>query len=275
MLAEADVRATSRASFAFGEVRIAFESADLVWLSYVDRRYGSFGCEPSGDSFVIRFEPDATALPEGLETPLAAHIEAVDCAPSALGYRVKTATSTCEIDLRSRRALLRGPAAMYPLDNLLRHLLPLLWEEGVIVHSALVGDGAGGGFLACGPSGAGKSTLADIARGRAFSDELAAVRLDGREATSIALPFWNARRGSVHLRAVLHLRHASSHRLDWLRPEAAVRRLAPQVLWPVWDESAMARSFGYLTEIAERVPAFELGFRPTEDVWDFIDEELS
>src|SRR5262245_59748080 len=275
MLAEADVRAISRASFAFGELRVVFESADLVWLSYVERRYGSFACEPGTESFVVRFEPEETALPAGLPTPLAAHIEAVDCSTYARGYRVKTATSTCEIDIHSRHALLRGPSAMYPLDNLLRHLLPLLWEDGIIVHSALIGDHASGGFLACGPSGAGKSTLADIAGGRALSDELAAIRLGGRQAMSIALPFWNARRGTVHLRAVIHLRHASSHRLDPIRPEAALRRLAPQVLWPVWDERAMARSFGYLTEIAESVPAFELGFRPTEDVFDFIDKELS
>jgi hypothetical protein len=73
----------------------------------------------------------------------------------------------------------------------------------------------------------------------------------------------------------LHLEHGARHRLEPLRPEDALRRLATQVLWPVWDEAAMARSFAFLTELAEKVPAFDFSFAPTEDVWDFIDKEVS
>jgi energy-coupling factor transporter ATP-binding protein EcfA2 len=155
------------------------------------------------------------------------------------------------------------------------HLLPLLWEEGLLVHSALVADDAGSGVLACGPSGAGKSTLARLARGRALSDELAAVKLEGRQPISVALPFWESRPGRARLRAVLHIGHGTHHRLEPLLPEEALRRLATLILWPVWNESAMARSFAYLTEIVETVPAFDLSFAPTGDVWDFIDKEVS
>jgi len=275
MLEVAEERGVSQASFAFGEVHIRFESADRTWLSYLDRRYRSFSVEPRSESFVVSFEPTSAPLPTNLVTPLAAHLEAVHCEPTANGYRVRTETSQCEIDLRSRRAILRGPSAMYPLDNVLRHLLPVLWEEGLIIHSALVADGAGSGVLACGPSGAGKSTLARLARGRALSDELAAVRLEHGRAMSIALPFWESRPGRARLRAILHLEHGARHRLEPLRPEDALRRLATQVLWPVWNGVAMARSFAYLTEMVERVPAFDFSFAPTADAWDFIDKEVS
>jgi hypothetical protein len=275
MLEVAEERGISQASFAFGEVRLRFESEDRTWLSYLDRRYRNFSVEPGSESFVVSFEPTSAPLPTNLVTPLAAHLEAVHCEPTPAGYRVRTETSQCEIDLRSRRAILRGPSAMYPLDNVLRHLLPLLWEEGLIVHSALVADDAGSGVLACGPSGAGKSTLARLAHGRALSDELAAVKLADGRAISIALPFWESRPGRVRLRAILHLGHRDSHRLEPLRPEDALRRLATQVLWPVWNEAAMARSFAYLTELAERAPAFDLSFAPTADVWNFIDKEVS
>jgi len=271
----AEDREVSQASFAFGEVCIKFESADRTWLSYLDRRYRNFSVASRSESFVVRFEPTSAPLPPSLLTPLAAHLEAVHCEPKASGYRVRTETSQCEIDLRSRRAILRGPSAMYPLDNVLRHLLPLLWEEGLLVHSALVADAAGSGVLACGPSGAGKSTLAKLAHGRALSDELSAVKLEERGAISLALPFWVSRPGRAHLRAILHLEHGARHRLEPLRPEDALRRLATQVLWPVWDEAAMARSFAFLTELAEKVPAFDFSFAPTEDVWDFIDKEVS
>jgi hypothetical protein len=275
MLEVVEEREVSQASFAFGEVCIKFESADRTWLSYLDRRYRNFSVASRSESFVVRFEPTSAPLPQSLLTPLAAHLEAVHCEPKASGYRVRTETSQCEIDLRSRRAILRGPSAMYPLDNVLRHLLPLLWEEGLLVHSALVADAAGSGVLACGPSGAGKSTLARLARGRALSDELAAVKLGERQTIAVALPFWESRPGRARLRAILHLEHGARHRLEPLAPKDALRRLATQVLWPVWDEPAMARSFAYLTDLAEAVPAFDLSFAPTGDVWDFIDKEVS
>jgi hypothetical protein len=90
-----------------------------------------------------------------------------------------------------------------------------------------------------------------------------------------SLPFWESRPGRARLRAVLHIGHGTRHRLEPLRPEEALRRLATLILWPVWNESAMARSFVYLTEIVETVPAFDLSFAPTGDVWDFIDKEVS
>ncbi len=275
MLEVAEERGISQASFAFGEIHLRFESVDRTWLSYLDRRYRNFSSEPRSESFVFSFEPASIALPANLVTPLAPYLEAVHCAPAPDGYRVRTETSSCEIDLRSRRAILRGPSAMYPLDNVLRHLLPLLWKEGLLVHCALVADNEGKGVVACGPSGAGKSTIARLAHGRALSDELAAVRLGSGGALGIALPFWESRPGNARLRAVLHLRHGARHRIERLHPGEALRRLTSQVLWPVWDETAMARSFTYLTELAETVPAFDLSFAPTGDVWDFIDKEVS
>jgi hypothetical protein len=275
MLEVAEEIELSQASFAFGEIQLRFESADRTWLAYLDRRYGRFSVPPRAGSFVVRFEPTAAPLPPDLVTPLAAYLEAVHCAPAVEGYRVTTETSECEIDMRSRRARLQGPAALYPLDNVLRHLLPLLWDEGLIVHSALVASEDGSGVLACGPSGAGKSTIARLAGERALSDELAAVRIEPGGAASIALPFWESRPGSARLRAVLHLGHGVAHRLERLRPEQALRRLASQILWPVWDEGAMARWFAYLAALAETVPAFDLSFAPAGDVWDFIDKEVS
>jgi hypothetical protein len=275
MLEVAEKSRISQASFAFGELELAFESSDRTWLSYLDRRYRKFSVEPGSESFAVSFEATSAALPSSLVTPLAAYVEAVHCEQVPGGYRVKTETSQCEIDLRARRAVLRGPKALYPLDNVLRHLLPLLWEDGLIVHSALVADGDGGSVLACGPSGAGKSTLARLASGRALSDELAAVKLEAGGAVAVALPFWESRPGRARLRAILSVGHGTRHRLEPLRPEEALRRLATQVLWPVWDERAMARSFAYLTEIAERVPAFDLSFAPAADVWDFIDKGVS
>jgi hypothetical protein len=36
----------------------------------------------------------------------------------------------------------------------------------------------------------------------------------------------------------------------------------------------MARVFACLAELATEVPAYDLSFVPSEDVWSFIDEEV-
>jgi hypothetical protein len=267
--------AVPHSSFAFGEIHLRFESVSRTWLSYLDRRYGRFAEPSREDSFVVRFEPTSGSMPHGLVTPLAAHLESVRCEPVESGYRVRTDTSGCDIDLQSGRATLWGPPAMYPLDNVLRHLLPLLCESGLLVHSALVTDSDGRGILASGPSGAGKSTIARLARGRALADELAAVDLMEAAPTAVALPFWESRPGRARLRAILHIGHGNRHRVKALRPEEALRRLSGEVLWPVWSEAAMARSFSFLADMTETVPAYDLEFSPASDVWEFVEKEIS
>jgi hypothetical protein len=74
---------------------------------------------------------------------------------------------------------------------------------------------------------------------------------------------------------VLHLRHADRHRLARISSEESLKRLVSQTLWPIWSEEAMTRVFSCLAELATGVPAYELSFAPREDVWSFVDEEVS
>jgi hypothetical protein len=266
--------ARETATFAFGEKRLVFESIDKDWLGYLDRRYGAFRTEPAAEpAFVVSFEPDGPA-PPALVTPLAAYLEPLRWHRTPDGFHLATDTSSCDVDWAARRARLRGPTAMYPLDNLLRHLLPLVFEEGILLHSALLRSTEGDGLVACGPSGAGKSTLAELASEHALCDELSAVELDQEGVTATALPYWQSRPGRAPLRALLFLRQGSRHRAEPLPREKALRRLATQVLWPVWDEGAMKRSFAHTTSLLERVPAFELTFARRADVWEFLEKEV-
>jgi hypothetical protein len=262
------------ARFSFGENAISFASADVDWLGLLETRYREFRDASASACFTVRFEPTAVAFPPDLEGPLAVHQEELRCRRTPAGFRVDTETSSCDIDLIGREAVLRGPAAMYPLDNLLRYLLPLLWKDGVIVHAAALLARDGGGLIASGASGAGKSTLARLASGQSLCDELAAIRVEGERPGVVSLPFWESRPGRAGLRAILLLEHGERHRLEPLRPEAALRRLATHILWPVWDETAMARSFAHLARLVEAVPAFVFHFAPRPDALRFLEEEL-
>jgi hypothetical protein len=264
-------------SYDFGEIPFTFESDDEAWLALLERRYRAFRAirAHTGPSvFTVRFESTRAPAPAELVTPLATHLEALETRKTPGGFRVSSETTSCDVDLLSRKAELRGPSAMYPLDNLLRHLLPLIWNEGVLVHGAFLTRSSGGGLLAGGPSGAGKSTLCRLASDHALCDELTAVRVESEGSHLISLPFWESRPGRAPLDAMIFLSHGAPHRLAPLSPERALRRLVPLVLWPVWDEGAMASAFAHVARLSESRPAFELAFAPRPDVWEFIDKEV-
>ena len=258
------------ASYQFGETSFIFESSDRTWLGYLDKRYDAFRSTSSQNTFVLGFESTTEWIPEGMTSPLATHVEAHHIEPRPNGFLVRTATVSASVDLEARRAMLRGPRAAYPLDNLLRYLLPALSEQGVLFHSAAIE-----GIIACGPSGAGKSTLASLAGKHALCDELCAVRGNAEghyRATS--LPYWQARPGSTPLQAVLLLRHATRDQLTRVSTSEALRRLSTATLWPVEIWSAMERALDQLSGLVQSVPVFELAFAKDPSAWDFIEEHV-
>jgi hypothetical protein len=98
--------------------------------------------------------------------------------------------------------------------------------------------------------------------------------MDGGAPVVVSLPFWNSRPGSAALRAILLLEHGDDHRLEPLSPGGALRRLSTQILWPVWNETAMARTFAHLSRLVESVPAFVFSFAPRPDAISFLEEEI-
>lgn len=260
-------------TYRFGSTSIAFDSRDQTWLSFLGERYASFRDRNPHDVFRLHFECTAPSAPDGLTSPLSTYVEAPTIDTNAHGFTATTATTFADVDLDARRARLRGPRALYPVDNLFRHLLPALGEQGVLVHGAALAK-RGRGVLACGPSGAGKSTLARLAGERALCDELAAVYADDDGYRLESLPFWNARPGSADLTAILLLHHGREHRAEPVPRANALRRITQQVLWPVELPVAMDRALGHVASLVAAVPVFELWFRPEPNVWGFIEEQF-
>ena len=105
-------------SYRFGNTSLAFESSDGTWLSYLSERYSSFQDHDPRNVFVVHFECTGLHRPEGLTSPLSTYVETPIIESNDTGFTAKTATTFADVNLDTRRAHLRGPRALYPVDNL-------------------------------------------------------------------------------------------------------------------------------------------------------------
>jgi len=199
----------------------------------------------------------------------AAALEAPVVQVAGGSFRLVGMGVTAEVNLGERRAHLAIPPSPHALAVVLRHLLPVAVEDGLVFHAALLAGGDRA-WLCCGPSGAGKSTLARLLPAHARCDEMAAARFVGGEWHGEALPFWRSRPGRVPLHAVYLLRHGECHRRRRVDPRLALRQLSEHVLWPTGSPAATDRALGLLCDMVEQVPVFDLEFLPRPDVLEVL-----
>ncbi len=257
--------------FDFGGLRVSVDSESQRFLGLVRERYGAFACRRTADwKAVYRLTdervPTAEFLAQARQQPLGSHRE---------GPRLRLTAPAVEMELDTARrtAELAGPLATFAVDRLIQ----ALWYEtrrGLILHAAALSDGERG-WVAGGPSGCGKSTLAGLLPEHALCDEYVGVSLDGERPRLGALPFWRSRRGTADLADIYLLRHGQRDRRRRLTAGEAFARLRKEVLWPTFDGQAMRRAFDDLAELLDRVPIWELSFRPRPEVWNVIRREAA
>jgi len=188
-------------------------------------------------------------------------------------YAVDGGTFRGEWDRAAGEVEIRGPLATYPVDRLIEVMVYAVKDRVLILHAAALVF-AGRGFICCGPSGSGKSTLAGLFPDNALCDEHAAVRLDGQADLLSSLPFWKGRRGTTPLEAIYLLEHATKNRRRRLSAREAATRLRPQVIWPAFGRDNLRRAFDTFCGLIERVPVWELGFRPEQSVRSVLTGEV-
>lgn len=252
-------------------LRFLLRGDDPAWHRRILARYEGFLATSGAGAFVIDAAITCGADPADVaaerDTPPAA---TWSCERLAL----RAATFSAEADLGAGRGAVAGPALAYPVDALLRLLVAALLDDGLLVHAALLVDGDRA-WLAAGPSGSGKSTLAALLPEHAAADELAAVRLGpGDGPLGCGLPFWRGRARQAPLAGIYVLRHAATCARARLTPREAMRRLAPEVVWPLGPCGAVDRRLGVLARLVDRVPVWDLGFRPEREVWSTIAREI-
>ena len=167
----------------------------------------------------------------------------------------------------------------YPLDELfLIHLLAA--GRGVEVHACGVVDSSGQGYLFAGQSGAGKTTMARLwqktegAGGAGglmiLSDDRIVLRYQAGRFWMYGTPWHGEAELSFPARAPLKgvylLRHGTSNRLVALRRSATVARLVACSFPLFYHTSGLDFTLGFLDQLVEAVPCYELSFTPDERV---------
>jgi hypothetical protein len=167
----------------------------------------------------------------------------------------------------------------YPLDELLLiHLLAA--GRGVEVHACGVVDSSGQGYLFAGQSGAGKTTMARLWQkadeaGEAgglmiLSDDRIVLRYEAGRFWMYGTP-WHGEAelsspGRAPLNGIYLLRQGPSNRLMPLRRSATVARLVACSFPLFYHPSGLDFTLGFLDQLVETVPCYELSFTPDERV---------
>lgn len=253
--------------FDFGGVAMALSCRDERFMSLVRQRYEAFSTQQPPAlriSYLLDGEraPHPQTIPAARQHPLRACRRGEHYALDGGSYRG-------EWDRAVGRVEIRGPLATYPIDRVIEAMVYALEGRVVILHAAALSF-AGRGFICSGPSGCGKSTLAGLFPDNALCDERVAVRLDGESVVLSSMPFWKGRRGTAPLEAIYLLKHAAKNRRRQLPAAEAATRLRRQVIWPSFEDDGLRNAFETFFDILERIPVWELGFRPEKAVQEVL-----
>ena len=165
---------------------------------------------------------------------------------------------------------------LYPfLEVLTVNLLPR--KSGVLLHACAVNHNDNG-YLFVGQSGAGKSTIArlwlELNSVIILSDDRIILRRINGRLYACGTPWHGDAKvcspEKVPVEKIFFLKHAKENSTKRLDPLDAASRLIVCSFPTFWDKQGMEFTLGFCSELAERVPCYELGFVPDESILDFI-----
>ena len=260
---------------AIGGLGFEVQTPDDTWLTALAPLYSEFPLDTAPDWQVsLAHDEDLTPAPQAWiehTGPLTRfHIE------SYAGW----------IDLELRQAFVRtasqaiAPAAlertiayacmqMLPREqnSLLLHAAGILWR--------------GKGLVVSGHSGAGKTTVSrlSLGYGELFNDEMVIVDLSGHQPMLLSTPFLGRKTPPELVRrinrtapvdALILLAHAPIFELRQLGPSEAVMELLRTDIAAVERLTSAAIWMTVVEQLVHSVPVYQLCFRPTTELWDFL-----
>lgn len=166
----------------------------------------------------------------------------------------------------------------YPIGPLLI-LNKLSKEEGIFLHACAVRDKEGIGYIFCGRSGAGKTTMAKIwqmnNQGLVLNDDRIIIRKLDNKLYAYGCPWYSRDKDlvshqKIEINKIFFLKHSKRNSIKLLNKKEGFSKIIQHAYFSIWDKSAINFSFRFLNYLCQQVPNFELGFRPTKEIVDFV-----
>lgn len=147
--------------------------------------------------------------------------------------------------------------------------------RGVLLHACGINDD-GKGLLFVGNSGAGKSTLGNLWKDKKDVSILSDDRIVIRKIKSRLWIYGTPWRGEAQLSSpegvpldkIFFVKHAQKNTIAKIETVESVSRLITCSFPTFWDKKGMDFILRFCTELAQKVPCYELGFVPDETVLD-------
>lgn len=173
-------------------------------------------------------------------------------------------------DERSGEGWIAQPLDPSPFETFLTAIYAgrLLRESGFFLHAAAI-VGANRAYVFFGPSESGKTTVADLVGEGVISDEIIAIRREGRRYQVSGVP-WRGQRLSAPVAGLFRLRKARETRFTALSPLETVRQLLPSVFFSRADFTEVGRFFEIGGELAKTIPCYEMSFVPDRSFWEAV-----
>lgn len=169
----------------------------------------------------------------------------------------------------------------YPLGSSLDRivLLNILGlGRGIMIHACGISD-SGQGFVFIGPSDSGKTTLARLWKDHqdvtVLSDECVVIRRIENQYWVYGTPWtrWDkfASPEGAPLEKLFFIRHADKNIISRKQESDTVENLLAQSSFSsFYDRAAMQYTLDFCSELSQRIPVYDLGFVPTQEIVPFV-----
>ncbi len=158
---------------------------------------------------------------------------------------------------------------IFPLSNILISRL-LHRKGGFMIHSSVVNDG-GKGYLFTAVSGTGKSTMARLWQSEGsviVNDDMLAICTDQERITASNIPmnYYIDTPRTVALNGIFLISQSKTNFIRPISGAIAALRLASNTISQPSTQQEAIEHMQSVSNVAQRVPIFELGFKPDTDI---------
>lgn len=192
------------------------------------------------------------------------------------------------MDFERRQARVSAPSEQLGSSAVERVMGYICMQELPRRHDALLLHGVGiviggKGYIFFGASGRGKSTVGRLAEGigEVLSDELVIVQLRPSGPRLIGTPFWSTGTPTERVRqveqreaplaALFSLHHSATFELTPISGARAMMEMLTSEKVATERASSADAWLKMASRVVSEVAMYQLGFRPTTDLWTFLD----